>query len=249
MDHLPSGRFGRQVMVDGIGHTGQQAIQRARVLVVGCGALGNVIASFLARAGVGDLTLVDPDRVQADNLHRQTLFDDEDALVGRSKAEKAASLLRGVHPGIQRIVARQDRVDETNAKSFIEGMDVVVDATDNFATRYQINDVCVGLGKPWIYGGVVGATGMSMVIRPKRSPCLRCVFPEPPAPGVARSPETDGVFGPVVGVIGSVQAAEALKLIVGADPSTGLLHVDLWSGSMSRLDVGGPRGDCEACGS
>jgi molybdopterin-synthase adenylyltransferase len=242
-----SGRFLRQMLVEGVGEQGQSAIVRARIVIVGCGALGSVIASFLVRAGVGHVTLIDPDRVESSNLHRQILFDEDDAVAGRAKVDAARARLSNVHPTVH-VEAIVGSFDAGNADGLIGEADVVVDGTDNFTTRYEINDACVRLGKPWIYGGVVGASGMSMTVIPRRTACLRCVFPEAPVPGVGRSPERDGVFGPIVGVIGAVEAAEALKLIVGAQPARGLAQVDLWEGAMSRLDVGGPRPDCETCG-
>lgn len=240
-------RFLRQILVSGVGETGQRAIARASALVVGCGALGSVVASFLTRAGVGGVTLVDPDHVESPNLHRQILFDQGDADGRRPKVDAARARLDSIHPRVS-VRARICRFDRDNAEELVSDADVVVDGTDNFDTRYLINEVCVRQGKPWVYGGVVGASGMSMTVVPERSPCLRCVFPEPPDPGVGRTPERDGVFGPVVGVIGSFEAAEALKLLVGAEPSAGLLQVDLWTGFAQRLELGARRPDCETCG-
>lgn len=224
-------RFHRQVLVAGIGREGQRAIERAKVMVVGCGALGSVAASFLVRAGVGHIVLVDPDYVEATNLHRQILFDAED--ITQAKADVACARLKRVHPSVT-IEARVQRLGAGNASELFQGIDVVVDGTDNFATRYEINETCMVMGKPWIYGGVLGALGLSMTIVPGKTPCLRCVFPE--APKVDRTPE--GVFGPVVGVVGSLEASETLKLILGIEPAKGLARVDLWSGTVVRLDMG-----------
>ncbi len=241
-------RFLRQMLVSGIGEAGQRAIGRGRVLVVGCGALGSVIASFLVRAGVGAIRLVDPDRVELGNLHRQILFDERDATEGRTKVEAAVARLGRVHPSV-RIESLLARLDENNVDDLIRHADVVADATDNFETRYLINEACVRLGVPWVYGGVVGMTGMSMVVVPHRTPCLRCVFPEAPQPGVGRAPDRDGVFGPVVGVVGSLEAGEVLKLLVGSEPSLGLARVDFSDGTLARLHLGERRPDCETCGS
>jgi molybdopterin/thiamine biosynthesis adenylyltransferase len=240
-------RFLRQMLVSGVGEAGQRAIGRGRVLVVGCGALGSVIASFLVRAGVGVVRLVDPDRVEVCNLHRQILFDEQDASEGRAKAEAAVARLERVHPSV-RIEALLTRLDGSNAEDLIRHVDVVADGTDNFETRYLINEACVRLGVPWVYGGVVGMTGMSMTVVPHCTPCLRCVFPEAPRPGVGSAPERDGVFGPVVGVVGSLEAGEVLKLLVGGEPSHGLARVDLSDGTLARLNLGGRRADCETCG-
>lgn len=241
------GRFERQMRVAGVGEKGQLAIARATVVVVGCGALGSVIASFLVRAGVGRVRLVDPDRVESGNLHRQILFDEADARAGRTKVDAALARLTAVHPAVH-VEAIERRFEPGSAKALLAGADVVLDGTDNFPTRYHINEACVQLAIPWVYGGVVAASGMTMTIVPHRTPCLRCVFPEAPAEGVGRAPQRDGVLGPVVGVVGSLQAAEALKLIVGAEPSAGLAQVDLWTGDLRRLDLGGRRPDCTVCG-
>jgi len=239
-------RFFRQMRVSGIGPEGQAALSKSRVLVVGCGALGSVLASFIVRAGVGTVHLVDDDWVELSNLYRQILFDQEDALQRRDKALVVASKLSLVHPFVT-VKAHRIRLLDDNIDALVGGVDVVVDGTDNFETRYRINDTCVRLGIPWVYGGVLGMTGMSMTVVPGQTPCLRCVFPSVAGAQDGPTPEREGVFGPVVGVVASLQAAEALKLLMGHPPSAGLARVDLMEGSLSRLDLGGRRPDC-SCG-
>src|SRR5436190_19822682 len=207
-------RYLRQTFFPPIGPEGQQQLLDSRVVLIGCGATGTVIANYLARAGVGRLTVVDRDFVERDNLQRQVLFTDQDVDEALPKAVAAERALRAINPEIE----IRGVVADVNASSFeslVADADLVMDGTDNFESRYLINDACVKQVTPWIYSGVVGSHGMTMTIVPSQSACFRCVFPEPPPPGVAATCDTAGVLGPAVGMVASLAAAEAIKLLVG----------------------------------
>ncbi len=241
-------RYARQIVFPGVGEAGQRALLQARVTIVGAGATGSVLANHLARAGVGFLRLIDRDYIELNNLQRQLLYDEDDIAALLPKAVAAARKLRRINSGItvEDIVAD---VTPANITGLVSDSDLVMDGTDNFATRYLINDVCVKLGKPWVYSGVIAAYGMTMTIRPHQSPCLRCVMGELPAPGTVPTCDVAGVVGPIVTLIGSIAAAEAIKLIVGrGTPNSGMIYADLWEGSFDQFDLGGPRPDCPACG-
>lgn len=241
-------RYARQIIYPDIGETGQRALLAAHVTIIGVGATGSVLANHLARAGVGHLRLVDRDFVELNNLQRQLLYDEEDVAAMLPKAVAAATKLRRVNSEIalEGIVAD---VRPDNIAGFIADADVVLDGTDNFATRYLINDACVKLGKPWVYCGVLATYGMTHTVRPGVTPCLRCIMGELPAPGTVPTCDTAGIIGPIVALMGSIAAAETLKLIVGrGELNDGMVHVDLWDGTYERFDLGGPRPDCPACG-
>jgi molybdopterin-synthase adenylyltransferase len=240
-------RYARQIIFPGIGEAGQRRLLDAHVTIVGVGATGSVLANHLARAGVGHLRLVDRDFVELNNLQRQLLYDEDDVAQVVPKAVAAARKLRQVNSTIEieDIVAD---VSPGNVLSFIEAADVVLDGSDNFATRYLLNDACVKLGKPWVYCGVIASYGMTHTIRPGITPCLRCIMGELPAPGTVATCDTAGIIGPIVALMGSIAAAEAIKLLVGKGTlNDGMIHVDLWDGSYDRFDLGAPRPDCPAC--
>ncbi len=248
-----SDRYHRQTLLPQIGNAGQSRLEAARVLLVGCGALGSVMAEQLARAGVGFLRLVDRDVVELSNLQRQVLYTEADANEGLPKAVAAARRLRQInsHIALEPIVAD---LHSTNAESLAaneEGwVDLIVDGTDNVETRYLLNDVAVKNRIPWIYGGSVGVEGRLMVVRPETA-CLRCVFPDPPRGSELPTCDTAGVLGPVPAVIGSLQALQAIKLLSGNETAVRqeLLQWDAWSGRMHQVAlVGARRPDCMACG-
>ncbi len=242
-------RYARQELFDGIGPEGQARIRRSRVVVVGCGALGTHAANSLARAGVGTIVLIDRDLVDLTNLQRQVLFDEDDARAGLPKAVAAADKLSSANSEcrIEPIV-----VDFApwNAERFIASADLVIDGTDNFETRYLLNDACVKLGKPWVYAGVIASYGMTFPFLPGRGPCFRCAFPEPPPAGMAPTCDTVGIIEPVVSVIAGVQCAEALKILSGGMDRvrTTLLHVDLWTSKLLEVKLGARDPACPACG-
>lgn len=217
------------------------------MLLVGCGATGTVLANHLARAGVGRLVLLDRDIVEITNLQRQLLYDEEDARGGVPKAVAAARRLSAVNSEIV-IEPRVADFHAGNAEALLEGADLVLDGTDNFETRYVLNDACVKHGRPWVYCGAVSTYGMTMLVRPGDTPCLRCLFPEPPPPGSAATCDTAGVLGPAVGVVASLAAVEALRCLVGAPPPEGggLLHVDAWDLEWHRFQVS-RKEDCPCC--
>jgi adenylyltransferase/sulfurtransferase len=241
-------RYARQLLFGGIGEAGQRKLLAAKAVVIGCGALGSVIANHLARAGVGHLVIADRDFIELNNLQRQILFDEEDIARGLPKAVAAAQKLRRINSAI-RIEPVVTDVHFANIETLIAGAACVLDGTDNLETRYLINDACLKNGIPWIYGGVIGGSGMSMTILPRQTPCLRCVFAEMHAPGTAATCDTVGVLGPVVAAVASVEAAEAMKLITGnGRRNEGLITVDLWENRFDTIAITERTKDCPACG-
>ncbi len=239
-------RHGRQMLFARIGAAGQARLAAARVLVVGVGATGGAIAHALARAGVG-LTLVDRDFPERHNLQRQTLLDDADVDAGVPKAIAAAARLRAIDPDLP-VAAHATDVHAGNILALAAGHDVVVDGTDNFATRFVVNDAAVKLGIPWVYCGAIAATGATMTIAAGGRPCLRCLYPEPPPPGAVDTCDTVGVLYPAVAVVGGIAALEVMKLIVGAEPlNRGLLHIDVWNHIYQPFQAAA-RPDCATCG-
>ncbi|MEW6073050.1 MAG: ThiF family adenylyltransferase [Planctomycetota bacterium] len=248
-DPDPLDRFDRQVRFAPLGRAGQERVQAARVLLVGCGALGGVLAQSLARAGVGELVLVDRDIVELSNLPRQVLFDEADARAGRPKALAAAAALARFG-GPTRCRAHAVHLDAQNVGELATGADLVLDGTDNLATRYLLNDFCVDHARPWIYAGVVGAAGLVLPVRPGGGACLRCVFPEPPPPGILPTCDTAGVLLPAAGAVASFAAGLALRLLAGPaaaqDLVPALVEIDVWNGEVRRIPA--PRDpDCPCC--
>ena len=197
---------------------------------------------------MGHLRLIDRDFVELNNLQRQLVYDEDDVAAVLPKAAAMARHLRHVNSSIaiEDVVAD---VSATNIAGFIADADVVLDGTDNFTTRYLINDACVKLGKPWVYTGVIASYGMTMTIRPGETACLRCIMGELPAPGTVPTCDTAGIIGPIVSLMGSIAVAEALKLLVGTGTlNSGMIHIDLWDDSFDKFDLGGPRPDCPTCG-
>jgi molybdopterin/thiamine biosynthesis adenylyltransferase len=243
-------RYSRQVLFRPIGQAGQERLLGSRVAIVGMGALGTVLANHMVRAGVGFVRLIDRDFVEPSNLQRQMLYDEEDARQSLPKAIAAAEKLRRINSGVQ-VEPHVTDLTPYNAEELLVDTDLVLDATDNFQTRYLINDVCVKHGKPWIYGGAVSAKGMFAAIRPGETPCLRCLFPEAPKAGDAPTCDTAGVIGPIIHIVASYQATEALKLLVGARDAfnPNLEHFDLWENRHQQIRVAHTRRpDCPACG-
>ncbi|MBI5486175.1 MAG: ThiF family adenylyltransferase [Deltaproteobacteria bacterium] len=240
-------RYSRQILFEKIGEEGQEKLARGSALVVGCGALGAAAASLLVRAGVGAVRLVDRDVVEASNLHRQILFDEADAAARLPKAEAAARHLRAMNAAC-RIEAFTVDVTPRNVERLVAGVGVVVDGLDNFEARYLVNDACVSAGVPWVYGGVLGAVGVTMTILPGDGPCLRCVFPEPPAPGTLPTCDTQGVIGPAPVAIGALEAVEACKVLMGSgEVRRELAYLDVWEGSLRTVRVARSP-SCPACG-
>ena len=243
-------RYARQMRFASMGEEGQQRLAEASILLCGCGALGSAIADTLVRAGVGKLRVVDRDFVELSNLQRQSLFDEADAAGGLPKAVAAGEKLRRINStvAIEPVVAD---INPTNIEGFCDRVDMILDGTDNFETRFLINDAAVKLGVPWVYGGCVGAQGQAMTILPGRTPCLRCLMPECPAPGSTPTCDTAGILGPIVALIASIEAIEAIKILSGHPEaiSRSLTIVDLWQNHINQMDIRGLREqvDCPTC--
>ncbi len=241
------GRYKRQTIFPGIGNEGQQKLLAARVVVIGCGATGTVIANHLVRAGVGYLTIVDRDFIELNNLQRQLLFDEQDLADNLPKAIAAERKLRAINSDIE-VQGVVSDVNAENIEDLIEGATLVMDGSDNFETRYILNDACLKHNIPWIYTGAVATYGMSQTIIPAQTACLRCLVSEIPPPGTTATCDTAGVVGPVVSAIASVSATEAIKFIVGqGDLNQGIIHFDLWYNSFEQFANNGPRPDCITC--
>jgi adenylyltransferase/sulfurtransferase len=240
-------RYAKQQRFGPIGKEGQERLARGRVTLVGLGALGSTIADHLARAGVGFLRLCDRDFVELDNLQRQVLYDEEDVRSNLPKAAAAAAKLLRIN-SLVKVDPRVCDVNYANAEELAHDVDLVIDGTDNFETRFVLNDACVKLGRPWIYGGCVGSCGMAMAILPGEGPCFACLLGGPVAPGSFPTCDTAGVLNTAVGVVASLQANEALKILVNRREALagGLQTIDLWTNAFHLLKV--PRSPtCESC--
>jgi adenylyltransferase/sulfurtransferase len=231
-------RYSRQTRFAPLGVDGQARLAAGRVGLVGCGALGSVVALALVRAGVGALRIIDRDVPEITNLPRQVLFDEADVRAGLPKAVAAARQLARIESAarIEPVVAD---LTAANIDRLLGGLDVIVDGTDNFAARFLVNEFCCRAALPWVHGGAIGAEGRVLAVLPGRTACLRCLVPEPPAPGALPTCETAGIIGPAALVVGAVQAAETIKLLAGAPAAAAgrLLACDLWEGSWRSIDT------------
>ncbi|HMD95893.1 MAG TPA: ThiF family adenylyltransferase [Terriglobia bacterium] len=240
-------RYSRQMLFQPIGSEGQERLLRAKAVIIGCGALGTAQANQLARAGVGTLRLVDRDYVEESNLQRQMLFDEADAAESLPKAVAAEAKLRRINSDVhvEGVVAD---VDSRNIEGLVAGFDVILDGTDNFETRYLLNDAALKLGIPWVYGAVVGSYAVTLTILPGRTACLACVFPDPPQ-GMHPTCDTAGVIAPAVEWAAALQVTEALKILLGreAELHGSLLAADLWKNQFQQVR---PQRNaaCRACG-
>jgi len=242
-------RYSRQILFQGISEEGQQRLQGSRAIIIGSGALGTAQAESLARAGVGLLRIVDRDFVEFSNLQRQTMFTELDAADRLPKAIAATNHLKLINSEIDVEPVVVD-VNHSNIEQLIDGFDVVLDGTDNFSTRYLINDACVKHKINWIYGAAVGSYGVSMTVRPNETACLRCVFEETPPAASAPTCDTAGVIMPIINIVAAVQVAESLKLLTGnfADLHNSLMQCDVWKNDWRSINPGPPREDCPTCG-
>lgn len=238
-------RYSRQTMLPFIGDQGQEKLGRGCAVIIGCGALGSNIATFLVRAGVGKVRIIDRDFVEYHNLQRQTLFNEDDVKSRLPKAVLAERHLKRVNSNIniEGIVAD---VNSTNIEKLCSGADVILDGLDNFESRFLINDVALKHNVPWIYGGVIWSEGVTMPILPGEAACLRCIMPDLPADGAMPTCETAGVINTIPAVIASMQATQALKILVGAPASQGLAIVDIWKSKFEVAKVK-RRPGCPAC--
>ena len=241
-------RYSRQILFSGIGPEGQDKIRNARVVLVGCGALGTVSAELLVRAGVGRLQLIDRDFVEESNLQRQSLFTEADAEAAIPKAVAAEKALRSINSQVDINGIVQDLAIE-NIEDLCGESDIIVDGTDNFETRYLINDFSVKRGIPWVYGACVGSYGTAFLVRPGATCCLQCLFPEPPPLGSVETCDTAGVLGSVVHAVASFQVAQVMKILVGRVPGEVMLKVDVWEDHWQLISAVGSRNqDCSCCG-
>lgn len=243
-------RYSRQILFDPIGEAGQARLLASRVVIIGCGALGAVQAETLARAGVGQLVLVDRDFVEESNLQRQIMFEESDARERLPKAVAAARRISRVNSDVQ-VEALVTDVNFKNVEEIINGADVVLDGTDNFETRFLLNDACVKTKTPWVYGAAVGSYGLTMTVLPQETPCLRCVLETMPEPGSGETCDTAGVLMPIISIVASIQAAEAIKILTGQKDKLhgSLLRVDVWDFQINKINLANFAGqeDCPVC--
>jgi len=241
-------RYARQTLFKQLGPEGQKKLTQARVVIVGCGATGSAVASLLARSGVGTLRIVDRDYVESSNLQRQSLFDEDDA---RESVPKAVAGARQIARFNSQIVVEPHVADLThfNAEMLLGGADLILDGTDNFETRYLINDYAVKHSVAWVYAAAVGSYGVTMNILPGETACLACVFPDAPR-GTVETCETAGILNSAVNLVASIAATEALKFLVGAQSKMRrtLLSWDVWTNEQAEVSATKPRAGCRACG-
>lgn len=243
-------RYSKQILFAGLNEDRQRLLLDSRVLLCGCGALGTVLADTLVRAGVGFLRIVDRDFVEMSNLQRQVLFDEQDVASHIPKAIAAAEKLRRINSDVT-IEPHVADISHTNILRFTEGVDLILDGTDNFEIRFLINDASLETGIPWIYAGVIGSHGQTMTVFPNQTACLRCLIEAVPEPGSTETCDTAGVLGAAVNVISSLESIDALKILSGqselVEPK--LTIVDVWDATFRRMNTAGlrDRADCPAC--
>ncbi len=239
-------RYSRHIILPKVGGKGQTKLLESKVLIMGAGGLGSPSAYYLAAAGVGRLGLVDDDVVSLSNLQRQILHTTYE--IGKPKTESAAHKLRAINPDVE-MVPHPIRVDSSNILPLIQEYDIVLDGTDNFPARFLINDACFMAKKPLIHAGIFRFEGQIISILPGQSPCYRCIFPEPPPPGLVPSCQEAGIFGSVAGILGTIQATEALKVLLNlGEPLTGkLLTVDVLEMNFRKITIPKSK-DCPLCG-
>jgi adenylyltransferase/sulfurtransferase len=248
LPHKQDSRYSRQSRFAPLGERGQERIRRSTVVLVGCGALGTVAAELLTRAGVGRLRIVDRDFVELSNLQRQFLFDESDAAEALPKAVAAVKRLARVNSEVELQPVVADLVP-ANTEELFEDAELIVDGTDNFETRFLINDAAVSSNRPWIYSAAVGSYGLKFAIVPGRTACLRCIYPEPPQ-GAQPTCETEGVLGPLTSTIASLACADALKILAtGPDAvEPRLTTVDVWTGAIRQIATPARDPECSCCG-
>lgn len=243
------GRYSRQERFGPIGKTGQEKLGAARVAIVGCGALGSVLAESMVRAGAGQVILIDRDFIELSNLQRQFLYDESDIEAGLPKAEAAARKLRVINSQV-RIEPFITDANHESIEMLTDGADLILDGTDNLHTRYLINDVAIQRSIPWIYGAAQAGTGMALSVLPPGRPCLRCVFDSPPDPGQLETCETAGIIGPLIAIVAGYQATEALKILTGNTEAVNrhLLTFDPWQNRFGQMKLASLDQGCVCCG-
>lgn len=243
-------RYARQSLFEPFGERGTRALTLARATLIGCGALGSVLADTLVRAGLGALRIVDRDFLELNNLQRQVLFDEHDLAENLPKAVAAARKLRRINSAVEIEPVVAD-ANPSNIEEFCRDADLLLDGTDNFETRFLINDVAVQYGIPWVYGACVAAEGIVLPILPRRTPCLRCIWEDAPPPGMSPTCDTAGVLAPVVHLVASLQALEAMKILAGQLDAVNrqLVLIDAWTGRFRQVDMQSAfdAGDCPCC--
>jgi len=245
-----SERYSRQVLFRGVGEEGQRKLAQAKVALVGCGATGSALASLLGRAGIGLLRIIDRDYVEPSNLQRQALFDEADAADSMPKAIAAARKISAFNSAIA-VEPKVEDLVPSNIASLLQGTDLILDGTDNFETRYLINDYAVDHSIPWIYSAAVGSYGVTLNVVPGQTACLACIFPDSPQ-GMVETCETSGILNSAVNFVASITATEALKFLVGGPEHPSLrqtlLSFDLWTNEHAEISAAKPRTNCRACG-
>jgi adenylyltransferase/sulfurtransferase len=240
-------RYSRQTVFSGIGVEGQKKLLDSRVVIIGMGATGTVIANNLCRAGVGFLRLVDRDYVELSNLQRQTLYTEEDAQQRMPKAVAACEHLKKVNSEIELEPVSMD-VNFSNIETLISDVNLVLDGSDNMEVRYLINEACVKQNRPWIYAGAISGAGMTMNIRPRETPCLRCLFPQVLPAGRGSTCSTAGVLNGITGIVASFASTEALKILIGStNVRKSLLAIDIWNNQFDEITIE-KKLDCPVCG-
>ena len=249
-DPALSERYSRQVLFRGIGAEGQRKLSAAHIAIVGCGATGSALAGLLARSGVGTLRIIDRDYVETSNLQRQSLFDEADAAESLPKAIAAARKIAAFNSHTK-VEPKVEDLIPANIQPLLEGMDLILDGTDNFETRYLINDYAVERSLPWIYSAAVGSYAVTLNILPGQTACLACLFPDSPR-GMVETCETSGILNSAVNLVASVAATEAMKYLVGGPNAAAfrrtLLSFDLWTNEHAEITAAKPRPGCRACG-
>lgn len=248
MDKKTIDRYKKQIILPDFGEIGQEKLLNSKVAIVGIGALGTVAANNLARVGVGTIKLIDRDYVELSNLQRQMLFDEEDIELGYPKAIAAANKLKKVNSNINILPFVED-LNRENIEGLIKDVDIVIDGTDNFETRFLINEACVKHHIPWVYAGVVGTNGMTMMIIPRETPCFRCMMEEIPPPGSMPTCDTAGILGTVSNLVASLESTEVIKYLMGAKDKLikKLIYIDAWEGSLKTIDIQKTDDNCPVC--
>jgi adenylyltransferase/sulfurtransferase len=240
-------RYSRQILFAPIGTEGQKKLAAARIAIVGCGATGSAVSSLLARAGIGYLRIIDRDYVEPSNLQRQVLFDEADAAESLPKAIAAARKICALNSVIT-CEPHADDLTPSNAEELLQDVDIILDGTDNFETRYLINDFAVSTGRPWVYAAAVGSYGVTMTVLPGETACLACVFPDSPR-GVIETCDTSGILNSAVNLIASIAATEVMKLAIDERHKLHrtLLSYDVWTNEHAAISSARPRADCRTC--
>ena len=241
-------RYSRQILFHGIGSDGQRKLATAHIAIVGCGATGSALAALLARAGIGNIRIIDRDYVEPSNLQRQSLFDEQDAAESIPKAIAAARKIAAFNSEIV-VEPKIDDLVPANIETLLEGTQLILDGTDNFETRYLINDYALSQSLPWIYSAAVGSYAVTMNVLPAETACLACIFPDSPT-GIVETCETSGILNPAVNLVASLAATETLKFFTGQHQQLRrtLLSFDLWTNDHAEISAAKPRSGCRACG-